>query len=162
MTSRARALLGAVAVAGMVGGVAAPAHAAKPGHAGPPERFMEDIVGSGEPVIVCGDREIEFVDGELDGRFRPLPGDRAVGGFLLRDAVATDGETTFRVVGSVRFKGTEDSFRIRTHLVLIGPRGDVETVRTLERYGADGEFSVQERGSCTLRFDQDMPEEEMP
>ena len=161
MASRPSALLCAAAVAGMVGGLAAPAHAAKPEHAGPPERFTEPIVGSGEPVVVCGDREIRFVSGELDQRFRPLPRDRARGGFLLRDVIATDGDTTFRVRGGLRFQGSEDSFTVTTRLVLIGPRGDVETVRTVETFTEDGALPPRESGSCTLRFAEgELPDEE--
>jgi hypothetical protein len=157
MTSPARALWGAVAVVGMVGCLSAPAHAVKPEHAGPPERETQAIVGSGEPVVVCGEREIRFVSGELDNRFRALPGDRGKGGFLLRDVTASDGETTFRVRGSGRFGGSEDSFTFAVHLVLIGPRGDVETVRAVQRFVDGEELPPQEGGSCTLRFEEGMP-----
>lgn len=167
MASRVSAFLGAVAVVGLVGGLAAPAHAGKqgkPDHAGPPARETVSIVGSGEPVVVCGDREIRFLSGDLATRFRALPGERFRGGFVLRDVLASDGETTFRVRGSARFAAKKNSFTFAVHLVLIGPGGDVETVRSVETFRADGEeMPPQERGSCTLRFDEgEMPEEEMP
>ena len=146
---RTRALLGAVAVAGLVGGLAGPAQAAKPDHAGPPERSTENIVGSGEPTILCDGQEIRFTGGVLRTRFQDLPRGRAQGGFVLRNATASDGDTTYRVRGSGRFRGTEEAGSFTVHLVLIGPRGQVEKVRETTTFP---EGTVDRKGSCTLQF----------
>ncbi len=130
------------------------ASAAKPQHAGPPERETIPIVGSGEPVIVCADREIMFTDGSLVTRFRELPRNRAIGGFVLRDVTATDGETEFKARGQVRFRFTEEAGTFSVHLVLIGPGGQVETVRETTTFRGD-EVTFKATGSCSLRFDEE-------
>ena len=151
MRRRVSALFTAVAIGGMVGGVASPANAAKPDWAGPPERSTVPIVGSGEPDILCEDRRIEFTGGRLLIREQDLPRGRGHGGFRLLDVTASDGEVTYRVVGQVRFQFSETKSTFSVHLVFRGPRGEVETVQSKSTF-RDGRESTEERGSCSLLF----------
>lgn len=141
--------LSAVAVLTMaLTGVMAPV-----AHAEPPTREVETlpIVESDPPFFNCDGRVVEFTGGDVTFDFLELPGGQVLGTIRLSNAEASDGEITYRVRGVGVVQGTEETGSFRLNLTLVGPRGQIETVRSTETFRGD-ESTTTERGSCSVDY----------
>jgi len=103
------------------------------------------------PTFLCDGERLVFTGGTVTIQERALPRDRYLGIIKLRRATASDGETTYRAYGGARFSGTNDetfgTFSVR--VTFVAPGGQVERVNSTFTF-RDGEFSLVERGTCTV------------
>ncbi|HVL99841.1 MAG TPA: hypothetical protein VM324_11175 [Egibacteraceae bacterium] len=152
MVSKSRVTLLLLLTVALVGGLVLPAHAARPPWAGKPHVETEPVVDSDPPTFLCDGREFSFSAGEVTFREKEQRG----GGHLtiqLRNAEATDGETTYRAQGggTAHWRENPQFERFQINITFVGPHGDVERVRSTYTL-RDGEESLDERGTCTLVF----------
>lgn len=131
--------------------------------ADPPVRSTEDVTGD---EIVCGETALTITAGKLVFREHV----HKLGSGLFRASFRgvpkrvrlTDGETTYRAVGSfggwfvLRDPDDEDSavsgfFRLKVNIV--GRGGLLGTVHETERLKRNGKTVTRDRGTCTLDED---------
>ncbi len=150
MSKRVAAITAALAAGALVGGTAAPAHAAKPSWAGKPMVERLPVLASNPPTFQCGDRTIRFTSGEVIFQSRELPGRRFLGLIKLRGARATDGTTTYAARGGGSIRGTQERAKFRVAITFIARGGNVERVNSVFTFTPNGPPSVVNRGSCTV------------
>ncbi len=150
MLKRGAAITAALAAGALVGGTAAPAHAAKPSWAGKPMVERVPVVESGPPTFQCGDRTIRFTSGEVIFQTQELPGGRFLALVKLRGARATDGTTTYAARGGGSFRFTEERGKFHITVTFVARGGNVERVNSVLTFTSDGPPSEVNRGSCTV------------
>ena len=140
------AAVGATVMAAALASIALPgsALAAKPGHAGPPEKIRLPLA-EGAPTFLCDGRRISVTGGEFMDRSRELPGGRFLTQTVALGGVAVDEEgNVYKNRVSGRFTGSETDFEGRLNVLLIG-KGEVYRVQI--RVSAAGEEIT---GDCTV------------
>lgn len=147
MRQRTRlATVGATVMAATLGSVAlsGPALAAKPGHAGPPEKTRTPLTQDA-PTFLCDGRRISVTGGEFMDRSRELPGGRFLSQTVALGGVAVDEQgNVYKNRVSGRFTGSETEFEGRLNVLLIG-QGEVYRVQI--RISDAGEEIT---GDCTV------------
>lgn len=126
----------------------------------PPERTTERVVGE---QIVCGETVLTITAGKVVTREHVHRVGRKLYRVIFRAVPKrvrlTDGETTYRAVGSVggnflaRNPENENSivagfFRARVNIV--GPGGLFGSIRFSERLHRNGETTTRDRGTCAF------------